>query len=167
MLIALCGRPKTVVSRLPPGVLKPGSSGTKSSTLRDVSGISEICLTLTVTESADDCVCTISAPADTCTTSARSPTSSVARTVAGVAAFTFTLLRTARLKPVSEMLTSYVPGLIAGMLNVPFSDVTALNVPPVPMFFTMTSAPGIRLPEESTTVPDSDEVMPPCPNARA
>ena len=60
MLIALCGRPLTVESRLPPGVLTPGRLTTKSSALRLVSGSFEIWLTFIVVETAADCVCTIS-----------------------------------------------------------------------------------------------------------
>jgi hypothetical protein len=38
MLMELCGRPLTVESRLPPGVLTPGRKVMKSSVLRDASG---------------------------------------------------------------------------------------------------------------------------------
>src|SRR2546427_4205318 len=43
------------------------------------------------------------------------------------------------------------------MLNVPLSVVTTSNVDPVALFFTVTEAPGITAPEESTTVPESED----------
>src|SRR5438034_6769436 len=43
------------------------------------------------------------------------------------------------------------------MLNVPLSVVTTSKVDPVALFFTVTEAPGITAPEESTTVPESED----------
>src|SRR3989442_9532412 len=43
------------------------------------------------------------------------------------------------------------------MLNVPLSVVTTSKVDPVALFVTVTEAPGITAPEESTTVPESED----------
>src|SRR5439155_9718439 len=43
------------------------------------------------------------------------------------------------------------------MLNVPLSVVTTSKVDPVALFFTVTEAPGITAPDESTTVPESED----------
>ena len=62
MLIELCGRPLTVESRLPPGVLTPGRIVTKSSALRLPIGSLRIWFASMVDVTAGDCVWMISDP---------------------------------------------------------------------------------------------------------
>src|SRR5262245_2731081 len=103
----------------------------------------------------------ISPAASTVTVSSTPPSSSVARTDAGVAALTTTSFRTTDLNPARVIATQYVPGWIAGIENVPCSEVTALNVALVARFLTTTTAPGTAAPDVSTTFPDSEDDVPP------
>ena len=73
MLIALCGRPLTVESRLPAGVFTPGSEVMKSSALRLPVGSFMISFVSMVADTAADWVWMISEPALTCTVSATPP----------------------------------------------------------------------------------------------
>ena len=91
-----------------------------------ISGSDSICLTAIVVCTAAVCVCTISVAPVTTTVSRELPTSSVTRTDAGVAVTTCTSGSDNDLKPISETVTVYVPGLIAGMVNVPSAPVTAV-----------------------------------------
>jgi hypothetical protein len=91
---------------LPPGVLTPGSSVTKSSALRLTSGRFDTSRMLSVVDTAGVCVCTIAALSPCTTTlSSMAPSSSTALTAAGTPALMVTSLNTTVLNPCSEMVT--------------------------------------------------------------
>jgi hypothetical protein len=87
---------------------------------------------------------------------------SVTFTLAGTDALSVTAFSTAVLKPISATVTEYVPPGIEGTVKPPSLPVTALYSAPVPLFLILTSAPGMTAPDESTTVPDSEEKKLPC-----
>ena len=157
MLMALLGRPLTVELRAVPEVLKPGREVSESSALRLVSGRLVICAAVRFVAIDGVCVCTTSALSPvTVTFSSRVPTDNTTFTDAGIAAFSVTSLRVAVLNPISDTVTEYVPPGSEGTVKPPSLADTALNSAPVPVFLTLTSAPGMTPPDESTTVPDSE-----------
>ena len=101
----------------------------------------------------------------TVTFSSSAPTSSVIFTVAGTAAFSVTELRTTVLKPISATVTEYTPPGNEGTVKPPSVPLTTSTSAPVPLFLTLTLAPGMTRPDESTTVPDSDVKKLPCARA--
>ena len=106
MLIALWSSPLTIESRAPPAVETPGMPMRNSSALRDGTGRLLIWPTSTVVEIAVDWVWTSGAPVpSTDTVSSMPPTSSVARTSAGVAASTLRPLMATCLNPDSVTVT--------------------------------------------------------------
>ncbi len=115
---------------------------------------------------AVDCVCTSCAPPRTSTASAIAPTSSVTFTERVVAASSSTSVTTEVLKPLSEIVTVYLPASSAGTSNAPAELVTATVSTLVAAFLTTTVAPGTSPAAVSTTMPASvDFALPPCANA--
>src|SRR5438876_2665111 len=163
MLIALFGSPLTVELRAVPEVLKPASDVNESSALRLLSGRLTICKAVRLVAIDGVCVWTTSALSPvTVTFSSSVPTASVTLTLAGIAAFKVTSFNTAVLNPMSATVTEYVPPGSDGIVKPPSLADTVLNSAPVPLFFTLTSAPGMTPPDESTTVPESDVKKLPC-----
>jgi hypothetical protein len=68
------------------------------------------------------------------------------------------------LNPVNATVTVYLPAPTAGTENTPSELLTVSNDAPA-LFVTMTVAPGIAPPAESTTVPEIEDVA--CANAKA
>jgi hypothetical protein len=130
-----------------------------------VVGRLEICFVVSVVETVDDCVFTISEPAMTTTCSSTPPTSSLTLTPAGTPAFTSTSFTVAVLNPARVTVTVYFPEASCGTVNCPSVFVTASDVRPVSARFTSTLAPGMTAPDVSVTVPESVDVAPPCATA--
>src|SRR5215467_2171817 len=157
MFTELRDRPLIRLVRESPVWLIPGNRVVNSSALRDT-GSSITCFTSIVVVTVALCVWRISPPASTVTESDTSPTCSVTRTVAGVPASIFTFGTTPVLKPGRLTDTVYVPGVKAGITNVPFSIVKVSNFALVASLTTLTTAPGINAPDGSETEPDNGAV---------
>jgi hypothetical protein len=129
----------------------------KYSVLRETIGRLLICSDVIVDVTVVACVCTSSLRLDTSTVSDSAPISSVALISPGRDARRRTSEITAVLKPLSEIVTVYVPGSRAGTEKAPDVFVTASDVTFVALFLTLTVAPGTTPPALSTTRPLSDE----------
>src|SRR5258706_403202 len=64
-------------------------------------------------------------------------------------------------------LTEEVPPVSEGMVKPPSLPDTVVASAPVPVFLTLTSAPGMTAPDESTTTPDNEVKKLPCAEAPA
>ena len=60
-----------------------------------------------------------------------------------------------------------MPPVSEGMVKPPSLPDTAVTSEPVPVFLTLTSAPGMTAPDESTTTPDNEVKKLPCAEAPA
>src|SRR5258708_18976279 len=157
MFMELRGRPLTEELRAVPDVLNPGSEVNESSALRLVNGRLVIWVPVKFVAMDGDRVCTTRALSPTTVTfSSTAPTESVTLTLAGTAACSVTELSTAVLNPISETVTEYVPPVSDGTVKPPSLPDTTVASAPVPVFLTLTSAPGMTAPDESTTTPDNE-----------
>ena len=148
MLIALRGRPLTVELRAVPDVLKPGSDVSESSALRLVSGRLVICAPVRFVEIDGDCVWTTRALSPmTVTLSSSAPTDSVTFTLAGTRGVQRHGIEDGRLEAHQRDGHRIGPARQGRMVKPPSLPVTVLYSAPVPVFLTLTSAPGMTAPE--------------------
>src|ERR1044071_729754 len=165
MFRAPFGSPLTEDVRGRPGVAVPGIVNTRSKASREAVGKSVIWRPVNVVPTVEFCVCSNSPPPTTVTVSFAEPISSSTLIVETLATSILISVTAANLNPAAAIVAVYTPVDRVVMLYAPLLLVCVENSWLVAEFFTVTVAPATTEPLGSVTVPDSEPVEAPCPNA--